>query len=60
MPYAHFLGYEKGEKGLPKIVEKEAETVRLIYWMFLGGKTPSAIAKHLANQGIPSPCGKKT
>jgi hypothetical protein len=31
---AHFLGYEKGEDGLPKIVEKEAETVRLIYRMF--------------------------
>ena len=60
MPYAHFLGYEKGEDGLPKIVEREAETVRLIYRMFLEGKTPSAISKHLANQGIPSPCGKKT
>ncbi|MDD3888941.1 MAG: recombinase family protein [Syntrophomonadaceae bacterium] len=60
MPYAHFLGYEKGEDGLPKIVEKEAETVRLIYRMFLECKTPSAISKHLANQGIPSPCGKNT
>jgi len=60
MPYAHFLGYEKGEDGLPKIVEKEAETVRLIYRMFLEGKTPSAIAKYLADQGIPSPCSKKT
>jgi len=57
--YAHFLGYEKGEDGLPKIVEKEAETVRLIYRMLLEGKTPSAIAKHLVNQGIPSPSGKK-
>jgi site-specific DNA recombinase len=60
MPYRHFLGYEKGEDGLPKIVEKEAETVRLIYRMFLEGKTPSAIAKHLGNLGIPSPAGKKT
>jgi len=60
MPYAHFLGYEKGEDGLPKIVEKEANTVRLIYRMFLEGKTPSAISKHLANQGILSPCGKNT
>ena len=60
MPYKQFLGYEKGEDGLPKIVEKEAETVRLIYRMFLEGKTPSAIAKHLVNQGIPSPSGKKT
>ncbi len=28
IPYANFLGYEKGEDGLPKIVEAEAETVR--------------------------------
>lgn len=60
LPYAHFLGYERGEDGLPKIVEKEAQTVRLIYRMFLEGKTPSAIARHLANLGIPSPAGKKT
>ena len=59
MPYKQFLGYEKGEDGLPKIIEKEAETVRLIYRMLLEGKTPSAIAKHLVNQGIPSPSGKK-
>lgn len=59
IPFAHFLGYEKGENGLPKIVEKEAETVRLIYRMFLEGKTPSAIAKQLAILDIPSPGGKK-
>ena len=60
IPYAHFLGYEKGENGLPKIVEKEAEVVRLIYRMFLQGQTPSSIARHLVNQGVPSPAGKKT
>jgi len=59
IPYAHFLGYEKGENGLPKIVEKEAEIVRLIYRMFLEGKTPSAIARQLAIREIPSPGGKK-
>lgn len=60
IPYSHFLGYEKGENGLPKIVEKEAETVRLIYRMFLEGKTPSAIARYLGQQGISSPAGRKT
>jgi len=60
LPYGQFLGYEKGEDGLPKIVESEAETVRLIFRLFVDGKTPSAIAKQLASQGVPSPAGKKT
>ncbi len=58
MPYARFLGYEKGEDGLPKIVEEEARVVRLIYKLFLEGKTPSGIAKHLTDSGIPTPGGK--
>lgn len=59
MPYKRFLGYEKGEDGTPKIVESEAEIVRMIYRFFMEGKTSSAIAKHLAEKGIPSPGGKK-
>ncbi|MBZ4644662.1 MAG: Resolvase domain protein [Clostridia bacterium] len=59
MPYKRFLGYEKGEDGLPKIVETEAEVVRMIYRLFIEGKTPSSIAKYLADIGIPSPGGKK-
>jgi len=35
LPYAQFLGYEKGEDGLPRIVPEEAETVRLIYRLFM-------------------------
>jgi DNA invertase Pin-like site-specific DNA recombinase len=58
MPYTRFLGFEKGEDGVPKIVEKEAETVRLIYGMYLQGKTVHAIARHLTEQGIPTPGGK--
>ena len=58
MPYKHFLGYERGEDGNPQIVEKEAVIVRLIYQMFLDGKSPSAIAKHLIIEGIPTPGGK--
>ena len=60
LPYAQFLGYEKGEDGLPKIVESEAEIVRMIFRLFMEGKTPSAIAKHLESEEIPSPSGKKT
>ena len=59
MPYKNFLGYERGEDGNPQIVEKEAVVVRLIYQMFLDGKSPSAIAKHLIIEDISTPGGKK-
>lgn len=58
LPYAQFLGYEKGEDGLPQIVPEEAEMVRLIYRLFMEGKTYSAIAKHLTRQAVPTPAGK--
>lgn len=58
LPYRQFLGYEKGGDGLPKIVEKEAEVVRLIYKMFLEGKTPTGIAKYLTANNIPTPAKK--
>lgn len=59
LPYKHFLGYEKGEDGLPKIVEKEATVVRKIYKLFLEGKNPTAIARQLTENKIPSPAGKE-
>jgi len=59
MPYGQFLGYEKGEDGIPKIVEKEAAVVRLIYKLFLEGKTPAGIAKHLTTNKILTPAGKE-
>lgn len=58
LPYAKSLGYEKGEDGLPKIIEKEAAVVRLIYKLFLEGKTPSGIANHLTVNKISTPAGK--
>ncbi|MGM9658352.1 MAG: recombinase family protein, partial [Eubacteriales bacterium] len=60
IPYGQFLGYRKGADGLPEIVPEEAETVRTIYRMFIEGKTTNAIAKHLTQQGIPTPAGKET
>ncbi len=55
LPYKNFLGYEKGEDGLPKIVPDEADIIRLIYSMFLEGKTTYAIASALTESGIPTP-----
>ena len=58
MPYKHFLGYEKGPDGQPKIVEEEAKVVREIYDMFIEGKSTNAIAKSLTERGIKTPTGK--
>ena len=58
LAYKHFLGYEKGEDGLPKIVEEEAKVIREIYRLFLEGRTVRMIADCLTRQGIPTPMGK--
>ena len=59
LAYKNFLGYEKGEDGLPQIVESEAEIVRRIYRLFLEGKTIRNITQILTGDGIPTPSGKK-
>ncbi len=59
LPYASFLGYRKGENGLPEIIPEEAETVRLIFKLFMDGLTPYYIAKELTERGIPTPFKKK-
>lgn len=59
MPFSSFLGYERGEDGQPKVVESEARIVRLIYKMFLEGKTPTYIAKYLTGEHIPTPRGSQ-
>lgn len=59
MPYKQFLGYEKGEDGTPVINEEEAAIVRLVYKLFLEGKTPAGICRYLEQQSIPTPSGKQ-
>lgn len=59
LPYKHFLGYRKGADDLPEIVPEEAEIVRMIYRLFMEGKTPGGIARHLTKLGIPTPGGKE-
>lgn len=58
LPFKNFLGYDRGDDGQPVINEKEAEVVRLIYKLFLDGKTPTGICKYLDSIGIPTPRGK--
>ncbi|MDR0846538.1 MAG: recombinase family protein [Lactobacillales bacterium] len=58
LPFKTFLGYDRGADGNPVINPKQAEIVRLIYAMFLKGKSASAIARYLTAQKIPTPAGK--
>ncbi len=59
LAWSAFLGYTKGQDGLPMIVEKEAEIVRQIYRSYLDGKSFSKIAEDLTEQGVKTPKGKK-
>lgn len=59
IPYSQFLGYRKGADGLPEVVPEQAEIVRSIYRMCIEGMSTNAIAKHLTQQGIPTPAGKQ-
>ena len=58
LAYSTFLGYEKGEDGSLRVNPEQAETVKLIYQLFLQGLSPYAIGKKLTGMGIKSPAGK--
>lgn len=60
LAYSTFLGYEKGEDGSLRVDPEQAETVKLIYQLFLQGLSPYAIGKKLTGLGIKSPAGKDT
>lgn len=57
--YSRFLGLDK-DKETGKIVvnSEQAETVRLIFRLFLEGMTPHSIAADLTERGIKTPTGK--
>lgn len=59
MPYKRFLGYDKGPDGTPVINEEQAEVVRLIFRLFLEGRTPNGICKELEGRHILSPGGSE-
>ena len=59
VPFKHFLGYDRGSNGELLINEEQAKTVRLIYRLFLEGKTFYGIARELTELGILTPYGYK-
>lgn len=59
VPFANFLGYDKGPDGNLVINKEQAKIVKKIYRYFLEGNTPYRIAKMLTEEGIPTIQGKK-
>ena len=56
--FKNFLGYDRGEDGNLIINPEQAQTVRLIYKLFLSGLSYTAIGRELMERGIKSPSGK--
>ena len=59
VPFQHFLGYDRGPDGNLVVNPEQAETVKLIYRLFLAGYTFHSIARELTEQGYATPSGKK-
>lgn len=58
VPYKVFLGYDRGDDGTMVINVEQAEIVRLIYLLFLEGRTLGDITRLLAAAEIKTPSGK--
>ena len=57
LPYKSFLGYDRGEDGMPVINEKQAVIVREIFQRYLAGQSPLTIAHEFEKKGYSAPCG---
>jgi len=55
--YTNFLGYEKGEDGLPKVIPEQAEIIKSIYNLYLAGHSVAGIKKELEKLGAHSATG---
>ncbi|MBE6946227.1 MAG: hypothetical protein E7459_09090 [Ruminococcaceae bacterium] len=58
MPYKIFLGYDRGDDGTMVINADQAEIVRLIYLLYLEGRTLGDIKRVLMGAGIKTVQGK--
>ena len=56
--HTRFLGYTKGPDGILQIVPDEAETVRLIFDLYVQGNGVRKIKKYLESHGIKTVTGK--
>jgi site-specific DNA recombinase len=58
VPFSRFLGYDRGEDGNLIINPEEAKSVKLLYALFLEGRSCYGVAKELTARGIKTPGGK--
>jgi len=58
VPYKAFLGYDRGKDGTMVINAEQAEIVRLIYLLYLEGRTLGDITRVLMGAEIKTPGGK--
>lgn len=56
--YSHVLGFDRGADGQIVVNKEQAETVRLIFRLFIEGMTPHSISAELTRRRIKSPAGK--
>ena len=59
VPYSHFLGYDKGDTNELIVNPEQAKIVRMIFRLYLEGKTERTISFYLKDRNIPSPSGKQ-
>jgi site-specific DNA recombinase len=58
VPFSRFLGYDRGEDGNLVVNPEEAKSVKLLYGLFLEGRSCYGVAKELTSRGIKTPGGK--
>jgi len=58
VPFKNFLGYDRGINGGFVVNEMQADIIRLIFKLFLEGKSMIAIVHYLDNAEIATPSGK--
>ena len=56
-PYKNMLGYKKGDDGEPEIVPEEAEHIKMIFNLFLLGRSLRQIKEALERRNILTPRG---
>ena len=59
VPFKFFLGYDRGEDGNLVVNPEQAETVKLIFRLYLSGYSFISVARELTSRGIPTPRGKQ-
>lgn len=52
--YRHWLGYKKGDDGKPEIIPEEAESIKMVYKLFLDGMSHKGIARYMNDHNYPN------